>query len=235
MSSETRRIVLIAADADEQRFYRDFFTPYETITLEVYPSFKEFRIHCTDRLYSGFVVDTDTLAQATTGDKEFFGTLADVFPVLRVRRGPEPGSFSGSMPDRDFDDLQGQALLDAFIFENCLQATPNGIRSSNRKNLFISALLYPSPPSPETVPLKVTIGCISEGGCMIVTAVEFREGQVVRLVVPLLEDPTPLRCEVRWIRPWSPDSLQLPGIGVAFAEISEAQHHQLEDIIKGEP
>jgi hypothetical protein len=231
MSAKELKLVLIVGDEKNKAFYQNHLSSYDDIVLEVYPNFIDFRDQSHGKLYSGFLVDIRTLIKSTSDEKLLFSHLLQHFPVMRVTKKPRSDSFSGLLESKSLGRLKGQALLDAFINDLCRKNPPRDIPSGTQKGIFRSAHIYFSDDFLRE-PEKSVIENLTIKSCFVVTNEMCSKGTHVWLAFTEMKQQTPIRCEIKWAKPWTAGSLYLPGYGVSFIEIMDEQVEELSQMIK---
>lgn len=231
MTENELKLVLIVNDEKNKAFYQNHLFSYDDIALEVYPSLIEFRNQSHGKLYSGFLVDIRTLIKSSSGEKLLFSHLLQHFPVMRVTKKPGSDSFSGLLESKSLGRLKGQALLDAFINDLCRKNPPRDIPSGRQKGIFRSVYLYFSD-NFQQEPEKAVIENLTIKSCFVVTNKMCSRGSHVWLVFTEMKEQTPIHCEIKWAKAWTPASLYLPGYGVSFIGMLDEQVEELSQLIK---
>ena len=231
MTENALRLVLVVNDDKNQKFYEEHLASYDDIELEIYPSLVDFRNQSHGKLYSGFLVDIRTLIKSGSGEKLLFSHLLQHFPVMRVTKKPGSDSFSGLLESKSLGRLKGQALLDTFINDLCRKNPPRDIPSGRQKGIFRSVYLYFSDDFLRD-PEKAVIENLTVKTCFVVTNENCAEGSHVWLVFTEMKEQTPIRCEIKWAKRWTPGSLYLPGYGVSFVEVMDEQVAELSELVK---
>ena len=232
MTDNELKLVLIVNDEKNKVFYQNHISSYDDIELEVYPSLIEFRNQSHGKLYSGFLVDIRTLIKSSSGEKLLFSHLLQHFPVMRVTKKPGSDSFSGLLESKSLGRLKGQALLDAFINDLCRKNSPRDIPSGRQKGIFRRVYLYFSENFQKERPEKAVIENLTIKSCFVVTNEMCSKGSHVWLVFTEMKEQTPIQCEIKWAKPWTPGSLYLPGCGLSFIGILDEQVGELSQLIK---
>lgn len=231
MSANEIKLVMIVNDKKNQAFYQKHLSSYDDIALEVYPNFIDFRNQSYGKLYSGFLVDIRTLIKSSSGEKLLFTHLLQHFPVMRVTKKPGSDSFSGLLESKSLGRLKGQALLDAFINDLCRKNPPRDIPSGKQQGIFRSAYVYFSDDFLKE-PEKAVVENLTIKSGFVVTNEMCPKGAHVWLVLTEMKEQTPIRCEIKWAKPWTVSSRYLPGYGVSFIEIMDEQIEELSQLIK---
>jgi hypothetical protein len=232
MTEDSINLALIAKEKKDQEFYQGHLSSYEDINLEVHPSLMELRNKSHGKLYAGFLVDIRTLIKSTGGEKLFFSHLLQFFPVMRMTKRPGSESFSGLIESKDLGRLKGSALLDAFVNDLCRKNPQREIPSGRQQGIFRSVLAYYSNNFTREKPEKAVIENLTTKSCFLVTNDEISKGANIWLVFTDMKDQTPMGCEVKWTKKWRPGSLYLPGLGLTFIAMTDAQVGELAKMTK---
>ena len=231
MSANKLKLALIVGDEKSSGFYQNHLASYADISLEVYPNFIDFRNQSRGKLYSGFLVDIRTLIKSSSGEKLLFSHLLQHFPVIRVTKKPGSDSFAGLLESKSLGRLKGRALLDAFINDLCRKNPPRDIPSGRQKGIFRSAYLYYSDDFLQE-PEKAVIEHLTIKSCFVVTNEMRAKGSHVWLVMTEMIEQTPMRCEIKWVKPWAAGSLYLPGYGASFIGVMDEQVEELAQLVQ---
>jgi hypothetical protein len=231
MSANELKLALIVGDEKSKTFYQNHLASYDDIALEVYPNFIDFRNQSQGKLYSGFLVDIRTLIKSSSGEKLLFSHLLQHFPVIRVTKKPDSDSFAGLLESKSLGRLKGQALLDAFINDLCRKNPPRDIPSGRQQGVFRSAYLYYSDDFRKE-PERAVIEHLTLKSCFVVTNEMRAQESHVWLVLTEMKEQTPIRCEIKWVKPWTAGSLYLPGYGVSLIEIMDEQVEELAQLVQ---
>lgn len=232
MNSTLPVIAVVAQQATDRGYYQHLLANDSAFITESYASLPELKMACYGKLYAGFIVDVRTLIRSDKKDKAFFAMLVNAFPIMRVTRNPRQNTFAGLVHGMDPNEkMEGPALLDHFITEICLKTPPRGIRADIRKTLYLSVLLTTSASEPATSPLPATLTSISEGGAFVISNLKVQRQQRLYLTITAMQDQTPIAADVKWCKPWGPDTRYLPGFGVAFIGIQTSQVRELMGLL----
>ena len=231
MSAKKLKLVLIVSDENNKAFYQNHLSSYDDVELEVFPDFIDFRNQSDGKLYSGFLVDIRTLIKSSSGEKLLFSHLLQHFPVIRVTKKPGSDSFAGLLESKSLGRLKGRALLDAFINDLCRKNPPRDIPSGRQKGIFRSAYIYYSDDFLQE-PEKAVIEHLTIKSCFVVTNEMRAKGSPVWLVMTEMKEQTPMRCEIKWVKPWAAGSLYLPGYGASFIGVMDEQVEELAQLVQ---
>ena len=163
--------------------------------------------------YNGVVFD-GALAESGTGkQRELLRAALEIFPALRLRQ---------------LSDLHG---LGYFLSQSCTAFPARAMRSTERyKSNFNILLSTDLGWSPTKVEPTVTSD-ISEGGCFVSFAREWKLGNEIWFTVHELGDNEPIGGEIRWHAPWG-QAMRYPGLGVRFTHVEPRQARTLVDIAR---
>jgi len=106
---------------------------------------------------------------------------------------------------------------------------PRGIRADARKDLFFNAHVQFGAGEHS---IKTNTWNMSPNGCFVISAQEQQHGDPVWLTITDWKDKTMILGEIKWSRPWGGDFRSLPGAGIAFKEITQAQNQALASFLK---
>lgn len=174
-------------------------------------SLEQFSTVGTRGQYNGIVFDDALARSGTHQQRELVRAALEIFPALRLR---QPS------------DLQG---LGYFLSQSCTAFPARAMRSTERYKINFNILLSTDLGwSPTKVEPTVTSD-VSEGGCFISFAREWKLGNEVWFTVYELGDNKPIRAEIRWQAPWG-KAMRYPGLGVRFTQIDPEQAKALVEI-----
>jgi len=160
--------------------------------------------------YSGLLVDLPSIIKSKGEEKIVAYTLANFFPILRVRTMGGmliPMAMPGSAKqDKNLDD---------FLSKTCSAFEPRKLRLFRRHPVSLSTIVYYKGDELRGFTLNV-----SWGGMFIVDlhAERFRIGDTVSVLVP--EFGCTINAEVCRIKPWGVQR-HPPGIGILFSHLDE--------------
>ena len=223
------RIAMISKQENTRGFYKDLLSRRENIILETYGSIDELKHGCRGKLYAGLIVDMWTHIASANADKEFVYALDKIFPILYIGdqdRKPSPLDPAGGWLMARQHEIK---ILEDFIQNQCRGMKPRGIRSGQRRNLFFNAHVQFGP---QEKSFKTNTWSISLDGCFVICAQEQPCGSPVWLTLTDLPEKSTIAGEIRWSKPWGSDFRSLPGIGIAFREISPGQRQALDALLK---
>jgi len=227
MTGKEIRLVLIARDDADRNSYEALLANYPEVKIESYDSIQQFKENLRERLYSGLIMDFQTLITSSTSDKEFFYSLRKGLPVINVNRSADKKELDYFIEEQRAGALKGKDVLDYFIYGICAKKNPRKVRFHTRKNVYLNVHLHlKGRPS-----IKTNLSDISEGGCFVIATEEPPEDKIIYLTIDDLMDKTIISAEIKWSLPWGKSYTHLPGYGLAFKEISESQLQGIRKIL----
>ena len=169
-------------------------------------------------LYSGILVDLPSIIKSKGEEKIVAYTLANFFPILRVRTMGGmlvPMAMPGSAK-------QDKSLGD-FLTKTCSNFEPRKLRVFRRHPICLSTLV-----NYNGVEFRGFTLNVSWGGMFIVdlSAEKYRVGEPVSILIP--EFGCTIAAHVNRIKPWGMDS-HPPGVGLRFDSLTES----VESVITG--
>jgi Tfp pilus assembly protein PilZ len=183
-------------------------------------SFLEAENYAREGVYSGILVDLQSIIKAKGDEKIIACSLTGFYPTLRVRA-------LGAMlvPMVMSGDAKQDNSLSDFLVKTCTAFTPRRLRLHRRRDLTLSAVGC-IPASGE----RLFSSNISWGGAFFVDAhpEKYRIGQEFELAFPDVASSIPVL--VCWIRPWG--QRWIPGIGVAFQDGDATMESLLASLLK---
>ncbi len=217
------RLILVSIEGGARQAYLDAIKPFG-VQMDMVSSFKELRKLLTKNMYNGVMVDLKTKIMGQREDKELVYEILDQFPLLQLSFEQKTGlirSFHYGQP-------VGNKSLETFINNQCRSFKARKLRSSVRKQLHFNVIMSRTGDfSEDYIDRTVTIN-ISKGGCFIYSTDKWKINDRVTFVIKELDDRKPILSEVRWNTEWG-KTMQIPGIGVKFENIGEAQLKEICD------
>ena len=211
------RIALLARQGAARKKYEDILTRFG-VRVESVSAVQELFQMLRTSAYNGVVIDLPVKLRATQHEKDLFMDLADNFPVLQLNYDEQTGEVRSFY----FSKVEGTESLEDFINKECRNFKARVIRSSPRKKVHFNALLTrEGGPADQPAEKSFTVD-VSKGGCFLFSTQSWEKNEKVLFTLTELSDHTPIAGEVRWKREWGV-SLKIPGIGVEFTHITEAQ------------
>ena len=214
--------VLLIAQNDNAR--REYLSALEKCAVQVFvsESFQDLSGEICSHSYHGIFLDLQTKMKAINKNKNFVYGLIEHFPVCQLKINDQTGEINCFHHSQEF----GGTMLD-FINNECRNFVPRMIRSDTRKEVHCNVILYKS--KDETQPeLSVTIN-ISKGGCFIFSTREWEIGDDVWIQIKETKDKELIGGQIRRVARWG-ESMQIPGIGVEFWNISGSQTEEISNL-----
>jgi hypothetical protein len=161
-------------------------------------------------LFSGILVDLTSIIKSKGEEKIVAYTLANFFPMLRVRT-------MGTMivPMAMPGSAKQDKSLDDFLYKTCISFTPKRLRQFRRHPVCLSTLVTYKGEEMRGFTMN-----ISWGGTFVVDlqAERYRVGDPTSILIP--EFGCNIPAEVRRIMPWGV-LRHSPGIGLCFSSLDE--------------
>jgi len=171
-------------------------------------------IECLPALVcAGLILDIPSVMNADSAKRDRLFKLTQSLPILRARRGKNGRAVF-------LDDL------DLFL-ANCKNVCPSRMRAAKRYPTRLNVLISREDDPAMTNPRPANILNISAKGCYIYALDPFEAASFLYIKILELEDPTPIFGLVRWSKPWG-ETHALPGMGVAFLDIKDAQAAEID-------
>ncbi|WP_161781637.1 PilZ domain-containing protein [Desulfohalovibrio reitneri] len=220
-AARRHRVVLVAEDGPARLAY---LSALETLgaAFSTVEDLGEMRGLLAETPVSGLLVDVPTLVKAPPGEKRLLHYLLEHFPVLRLRFDDTEQTIHGLFHGRvgpGTDILRDFLALEADAF------APRTLRAAGRDDVHFNVLVSRSPDMDN--PVRAVTTNVSPGGCFISTCDDCLQVERLWLRVSELSDGTPIEVSVRWRQPWGVRQA-IPGIGVAFVNMTSAQAEELD-------
>lgn len=222
MSAPT--LILVARSESRIQTYRDAlelrgFACRPTTDLKDVPS-----LTCRS-LFNGILLDMPVITKASSAEKSQLEDILKALPSAYLNIAPATDSIKLLMADNHHGTARS---LEEFL-ALCSAFSPRLVRPKDRVPLHLNALLtdWEHTREPEQT---VTLNISSQGCFLFSSHPGHQPDQQVTVRFVGLSDPAPITCTIRWVRPWG-ECHQMPGIGVTFEQISEAQQSQLNELM----
>lgn len=193
---------------------------------KVADTFSELKEMVKQNRYNGILVDVGTIMRAPKKDRLNFQRLKDLFPVVQLNWNKLEKSigtlFYGKSSDSDD--------LESFISRECIPFKPRSIRKEDRRRICLNTIISRETSFKKDVERTVTID-LSKTGCFIYSASNWIIAEKVWFMFKEVGLKTPIKGRIRRIIPWG-KSMSLPGIGISFENIDEAQIEQIINMIE---
>ncbi|GFO68487.1 pilus protein PilZ [Geomonas limicola] len=224
------RILIIAKDPEAGHAYAEALREIH-VDYDIAGSFTEMAELATDNSYNGLLVDILTLVRSSKEEKVVAYECFNLYPVLRVKWENKKKKINLSPLEQAFSPDTASALK-FFVQSRCIPFPARPLRRYNRKNYNLNVLLSPDGRFADENTLKTFTLNISLGGAFLHSTHDFAQGETVWLRFVEYPDHEPIRASVRWYLEWG-QSRSIPGLGVRFEGLSEAQEHLVKLIANG--
>lgn len=211
------RVVLVCQEGKARQVYIDAIRSLGA-QVDTAPSFNALSRLMYENAYNGVIVDLKTKTESSFDEKESLQTLLDQFPTAQVKLEEE----TETVRVLSFGREHSCETVAEFINTACRSFAARPIRASVRKDIHFSALISKTGGLPEGKWTRTVTMNISQGGCFVYSIDRWKIGSTVSIVLKELKDQQPITGQVRWQLPWG-ETMQVPGIGVKFEQISTAQ------------
>ncbi|WP_243368664.1 PilZ domain-containing protein [Fundidesulfovibrio soli] len=219
------RVLLVSEEGPARRGYL-LAIGGPDVQVDVVDSPRSVKERIQTSTYQGVVVDMHTLMRDRTYDKRELFRLEERLPVIRVRLDPATGDIAGVSCG---EAIRGKASLKEFIVSQCGCAKSSASPLAHGVPLNLAVMICPSRSSPEEACGKSVTLRVALAGCSVFAPAPPEEGALVWLVFPDLNDRTPIPSRVVWRVPWG-GKRAAPGMGLAFASLTQAQLRELTDM-----
>jgi len=221
----TPLVLLVSRSASRSQNYREALDRLGISCLAI-SELKEVPTLVAGTPFNGIMLDMPVLIKATPTEKLFLEDILKALPSAYLNIAPATDTIklliaSGSRgPAKNLEEFS----------EICKGFSARLIRPKDRYPLYLQAILE-SGPMQATEERTVTLN-VSPDGCFLSSAnKESWLEQTVRIKCIGLEDTTYISATICWVRHWGTDGHCVPGIGVKFDSISEAQRAQIEGLL----
>lgn len=215
------RVALLCQEGEAQQAY---INAAQSLGAQVDPAstFSDLHNLLCGHSYNGVMVDLRTKVKASHDDKDLLQALLEQFPLAQLKF----EEATGTVRSLNVGQARGSETMEAFINEECRPFPARPIRASVRKNIHFNALISKNGTPSEEGGIQTVTMNVSEGGCFLYSTDHWEIGSKLSIVFRGMEDQRPITGEVRWQIPWG-KTMQIPGIGVKFENISIAQITEL--------
>lgn len=211
------RIILVSMEGDARQAYLDAIKPFG-VQVDTVSSFKELYKLLTENFYNGVMVDLKTKIKEQRENKQLDYEILEQFPLVQLNFEEKTGLIRSLY----YGQSVGSGTLETFINKECRLFKARPIRSSERKKIHFNVIMSKNSDfSEDYIDRTITID-VSKGGCFLYSTDNWKINKRVIFVIKELDDSKPILGEVRWKRAWG-KTMQIPGIGVKFENIGEAQ------------
>lgn len=217
------RVILTCGDEGTRRTYIEKIARSE-VQVDAVSSLSELHRKLLETRYNGILIDVRTKMRATGREKELIHSLLDVFPVVQLNLDKATGEIRSLF----FGQSKGGDTIEDFLSKECSSFEARSIRADSRKDMNLNVLLSQKENYRETDAIRSITLNISKGGCFIYSTMKRELQSPVSFRLKEFPDSGPIYGEVRWQIQWG-SSMRIPGIGIKFIRIDEAQHRSLCD------
>jgi c-di-GMP-binding flagellar brake protein YcgR len=231
MESVKIRIAVISMNDGGGKFYHLLIDQFKEVTIEFYKTIGQFKKECSDKKYTGIIVDMYTIVSASTEEKGFFFSLQKGLPVMQMKHGFQPLEFSGFVDPKKVPELSGIELVESFIRSNCMKAQPRGIRMFARKKILLKIQFLLSKKDP---PFHSELLDLSQDGCFIIVphGMNVQNENRIWITINDLKDHDLIPCTVKWKGTHMANDRPMIGLGAQFEKISKKQKMEILEILK---
>ncbi len=214
-------VLLVSRSASRTQVYREALDARGISCLAI-AELKEVAILASGTPLSGILLDMPVLIKASPTDKIATEDILKALPSAYLNIAPATDSIKLLTAN---DSLGIAKSVDEFT-ELCKGFTPRMVRPKDRYLLHLQALLIKT--SAQDSPERTVTLNISPKGCFLFTAnPEWQLEQQASIQFIGLADTTPVIATICWLQHWGTKKHHIPGIGVAFTTMSDAQQTQL--------
>ena len=220
---DAAKVLLISKNSESRQLYEGFINTIG-VPLDSVASLQDALFAATRNAYNGILIDLQTLIQSDDKEKESARNLLMAYPVAKVRANPSRNSISVISAGKCTTQ---NPTIEAFINGECLQFKARSFRSTERKPINLPLILsslagFDGDEAEKTFTVNISIG-----GFFIFTTRKWKNGDRVWIrQKKSADDNSPIVGEVRWVINWG-EKYVIPGIGVSFTDISEAQEKEI--------
>lgn len=219
------KLLLIVKDIDSQAAYAKTLDKIG-VDFDMASSFLDAKRMTTETAYNGLLIDMITLIRTNRDEKSIAYDCINLYPSRRMRWDNKKSMIIFEQSSHTEPEL----AIRAFIEDNCERFNARKARISSRKNIILNVLLSTDSDSVDDNAEKTFTVDISRGGAFIHTTQNMDKGKTVWFRFYDMTDQSPIKAVVCWYLVWGRQNL-IPGIGVKFESISEAQAHELERLV----
>lgn len=220
------RLLLVCQRPEAVVHYREAASQVMAVLDQVGSFRNMFQIMCSTP-YNGILVDLHTKLRAPKEETQLLTSLMDRFPVVQL----SVDSASNSIRACHYGQMTSCDTLETFITQECTLFKARTIRSSERFSANLNVLLTHDGDAFEITKAQRTATLnLSQGGCFIVTADNFRKSESVWIAFHDFPEDIPVRGVVRWHVPWGVRR-EIPGIGLKFVGMDTARAKALLQLI----
>lgn len=212
-------VVLISEDNELVKICQDILQSLPNMKMNIYSQLSTFLAEKGDQPISGLIVDLKISMKATGQQKHELNLIESVIPILRIKKNQNQ-SISGIC--RAISGEGVDFLREIFKTQFTIESTRQ-IRLLPRKQTYLNVLVSKDNKFDFARAKKMNTVNISLGGMFIHTTDENSRGDKLWIMVEDSKNIGPIEVVIRWVHPWGKSKQQLPGIGVEFLSLSDAQ------------
>jgi Tfp pilus assembly protein PilZ len=224
------KILIVVKDPEAGHAYAEALNKIGA-AYDIAASFDEMSCLAMGNAYNGLVIDILTLVRSSKEEKIFAYECINLYPVLRVKWENKKKKISLSPLEQTFSP-DTESALRFFVENRCRPFAARSLRKHIRKNYYLNVLMSADGLFSEDATLKSFTLNFSASGAFLHTLQALERGQMVWLRFVEFPDLEPVAATVRWSLPWGL-SRSIPGVGLKFERLSEAQVQMLKALASG--
>jgi hypothetical protein len=224
------KILIVVKDSEAGQAYAEALCGIG-VAYDIASSFDEMSGLAIDNAYNGLLIDILTLVRSSKEEKVIAYECINLYPVLRVKWENKKKKIALSPLEQTFSPDTASALK-FFIESRCRPFSARSLRRHSRKNYHLNVLLSPDGLFSERDTVKTFSLNISQAGIFLHATQAFELGRTVWLRFVEFADLAPVAATVCWSIEWGL-SRCIPGVGLRFERLSEAQEKVLKVISQG--
>ncbi|MBF0610331.1 MAG: PilZ domain-containing protein [Magnetococcales bacterium] len=215
------RLILVSNRSDATEAYRSNIHDDDVI-MDVVDSFYALYQKLARESYQGVLIDMPTKIKAPHEEKDLVNEVLERFPVIQLGWDAN----SGNIRSFYYGQCKGAGRIQDFITNECRRFVPARARFEKRLPITFNVQLLSIGERLQPVNERTVTINVSRGGCYIYYLDEWNVGEKVAMRLKELADSPPITGVVRWGIHWGV-SMKIPGFGISFEEITEAQHNTI--------
>ncbi len=224
------KILIVAKETEAGQAYVEALNRIG-VAYDIAASFDEMSSLAMENAYNGLLIDILTLVRSSKEEKIFAYECINLYPVLRVKWEHKRKKISLSPLEQTFSP-DTESALRLFVENRCRPFAARSLRRHCRKSYHLNVLLSTDADFPEQETMKSFTLNISRAGVFLHSLRAFEPEQTVWLRFVEYPDLEPIAAKVRWTLEWG-QSRSIPGIGLRFERLSEAQVQMLKNVTMG--
>ena len=219
------KILIVVKDTEAAQAYGEALCGIG-VAFDIATSFNEMSSLAIENAYNGLLIDILTLVRSSKEEKVIAYECINLYPVLRVKWENKKKKINLSPLEQAFSP-DAASTLQIFIESRCRPFPARPLRRYARNNYNFNVLLSPDGSFSERDTVKTFSLNISRAGVFLHSTQAFAAGQTVWLRFVEFSDQAPIAATVCWSLKWGVERC-IPGVGLKFAELSEAQEQVLK-------